>query len=63
MKARCDIRIAAPAASTSGLIPLRQPIGNPAVQALEFGPAHLHRDVVRAEDWIRYEIQLYRISV
>jgi hypothetical protein len=63
MKARRDIRIVAPAASTSGLIWLRQPIGNPAMQALEFGPPHLHRDVVRAEDWIGYEIQLHRIPV
>jgi hypothetical protein len=63
MKARRDIRIAALAASTSGLILLRQPIGNPAMQALEFGPAHLHRDVVRAEDGIGYEIQLHRIPV
>ena len=49
--------------STSGLLLLRQPIGNPAVQALEFGPAHFHRDIVRTEDWICNEIQLHRIPI
>jgi hypothetical protein len=49
--------------SISGLPLLRQPIGNPAVQALEFGPAHFHRDIVRTEDWICNEIQLHRIPI
>jgi hypothetical protein len=34
-----------------------QSIGNSAMQALEFGPAHLHRDIVRADGRIRNEIQ------
>jgi hypothetical protein len=33
------------------------------VQALEFGPAHFHRDIVRTEDWICNEIQLHRIPI
>ncbi len=42
---------------------LGQPIGNPAVEPLEFGPAHLHRDIVLAERGVGDEIQLDRISV
>ena len=37
---------------------LGQPIGDSAMQPLEFGPAHLHRDVVRAECGVGHEIQL-----
>jgi hypothetical protein len=38
-----------------------QSIGNSAIQSIEFGPAHLHRDIVRADGWIRDEIQFDQI--
>jgi hypothetical protein len=37
---------------------LGQPIGDPAMQPLKFGPAHLHRDVVVAKRGVGDEIQL-----
>jgi hypothetical protein len=37
---------------------LGQPVGDPAMQPLEFGPAHQHRDVVVAERGVGHEIQL-----
>ena len=32
------------------------------MQAVEFRPAHLHRDIVRTDGWIRDEIQLDQIA-
>jgi len=40
-----------------------QSIGNSAVQAIEFRPAHLHRDIVRADRWICDEIQFDQIPL
>ena len=42
---------------------LGQSIGDPAMQPLEFGPAHLHRDVVLTEGWVGDEIQFNRIPM
>ena len=42
---------------------LGKPIGNPAMQPLEFGPAHLHRDVVLAERGVGDEVQFNRIPI
>ena len=49
--------------SRSGLFLLGQPIGDPAMKPFEFGPAHLHRDVVRAERGVGHEIQLDGVPV
>jgi hypothetical protein len=32
------------------------------MQTIEFGPAHLHRDIVGTDGWIRDEIQLDQIA-
>ncbi|MEI9922577.1 MAG: hypothetical protein WDN50_02410 [Bradyrhizobium sp.] len=32
------------------------------MQAIEFGPAHLHRDIVGTDGWIRDEIQLEQLA-
>jgi hypothetical protein len=40
-----------------------QSIGDPAIQALEFRPAHLQRDIVGIDGGIRDEIQFDEISL
>jgi hypothetical protein len=40
-----------------------QSVGNSAMQALEFRPAHLHRDIIRADGGICNEIQFDPISL
>jgi hypothetical protein len=59
----CDVRKCRTAASISGRLVRGQSIGNPAMQALEFGPAHLHRDIFLTDGRIGDEIQFDRIPV